>query len=195
MMIRYPKYFTHFSCIASDCPDSCCKEWEVAVDEASAAYYKSLPGQLGDRLRQVIREEDGLYLMTIENGRCPMWRQDGLCTIQAQHGHQALCQTCRDFPRLKHEYEGFTEQDLELSCPEAARLIFFGDTATVSQGQPEPIDDEILDILLQSRIGIPCTIAEDPASCVAYGCGKSLGWITRMTEGPANLARKRLMRD
>ncbi len=52
-----------------------------------------------------------------------------------------------------------------------------------------------MDILLQSRIGIPCTIAEDPASCVAYGCGKSLGWITRMTEGPANLARKRLMRD
>ena len=52
-----------------------------------------------------------------------------------------------------------------------------------------------MDILLQSRIGIPCTIADDPASCVAYGCGKSLGWITRMTEGPANLARKRLMRE
>ncbi len=51
-----------------------------------------------------------------------------------------------------------------------------------------------MDILLQSRIGIPCTIADDPASCVAYGCGKSLAWITRMTEGPINLARKRLMR-
>ena len=52
-----------------------------------------------------------------------------------------------------------------------------------------------MDILLQNRIGIPCTVADDPASCVAYGCGKSLGWITRMTEGPINLARKRLMRD
>ena len=52
-----------------------------------------------------------------------------------------------------------------------------------------------MDILLQNRVGIPCTIADDPASCVAYGCGKSLGWITRMTEGPANLARKKLMRE
>ncbi len=51
-----------------------------------------------------------------------------------------------------------------------------------------------MDILLQNRIGIPCTIADDPASCVAYGCGKSLAWITRMTEGTINLARKRLMR-
>ncbi|MBR4016537.1 MAG: rod shape-determining protein MreB [Oscillospiraceae bacterium] len=50
-----------------------------------------------------------------------------------------------------------------------------------------------MDMLLQSRIGIPCTVADDPASCVAYGCGKSLSWISKMTEGPANLARKRLM--
>ncbi len=51
-----------------------------------------------------------------------------------------------------------------------------------------------MDIYLQNRIGIPCTIADDPASCVACGCGKSLAWITRMNEGPINLARKRLMR-
>ena len=51
-----------------------------------------------------------------------------------------------------------------------------------------------MDLLLQERIGIPCTVADDPASCVAIGCGKSLDWITKMTEGPINLARKRLMR-
>ena len=151
MMIRYPKYYTQFSCIASACPDSCCQEWEVVLDEESVAYYQTLPGQLGDRLRQVIRKEEDLYLMTIENSRCPMWQQDGLCAIQAQYGHGALCQTCRDFPRLKHEYEGFTEQDLELSCPEAARLIFFGDCTPVTEGTAEQSQDEILDILLQSR--------------------------------------------
>ena len=52
-----------------------------------------------------------------------------------------------------------------------------------------------MDVLLQNYIGIPCTIADDPACCVAYGCGKSLAWITRMSEGPINLARKRLMRE
>ena len=49
--------------------------------------------------------------------------------------------------------------------------------------------------LLTERTGIPCTIADDPASCVAYGCGKSLAWISRMNEGPINIARKRIMRQ
>jgi rod shape-determining protein MreB len=52
-----------------------------------------------------------------------------------------------------------------------------------------------MDILLRNRIGTTCTIADNPADCVALGCGKSLSWISRMTEGPANLARKKLMRE
>jgi len=52
-----------------------------------------------------------------------------------------------------------------------------------------------MDLLLSERTGIRCTIADDPESCVAYGCGKSLSWINHMQEGPINLARKRLMRD
>ncbi len=49
--------------------------------------------------------------------------------------------------------------------------------------------------LLTERTGIPCAIADDPESCVAYGCGKSLAWINHMSEGPINIARKRLMRQ
>ncbi len=48
--------------------------------------------------------------------------------------------------------------------------------------------------LLAERTGINCSVADDPASCVAYGCGKSLAWINHMTEGPINIARKRLLR-
>ena len=48
--------------------------------------------------------------------------------------------------------------------------------------------------LLNQRVGVPCTLADDPDSCVAYGCGKSLAWINRMNEGPINLARKRILR-
>ena len=49
--------------------------------------------------------------------------------------------------------------------------------------------------LLSERTGVPCTIADDPDSCVAYGGGKSLSWINHMQEGPINIARKRLMRE
>ena len=49
--------------------------------------------------------------------------------------------------------------------------------------------------VLQERMNIPFSVADDPASCVAYGCGKSLSWINHMTEGPINIARKRLLRS
>ncbi len=49
--------------------------------------------------------------------------------------------------------------------------------------------------LISERTAIPCTLADDPDSCVVIGCGKSLGWINHMTEGPINLARRRLMRE
>lgn len=51
-----------------------------------------------------------------------------------------------------------------------------------------------MDLLLAERTGISCTIADDPESCVAYGCGKSLAWINRMNDGPINIARRRIIR-
>ena len=51
------------------------------------------------------------------------------------------------------------------------------------------------DFLISERTEIPCTIADDPDSCVALGCGKSLEWINSMQEGTINLARRKLMKD
>ncbi len=51
-----------------------------------------------------------------------------------------------------------------------------------------------MDMLLAERTGIACVLADDPDSCTAYGCGKSLAWINHMQEGPINIARKRAMR-
>ena len=50
-----------------------------------------------------------------------------------------------------------------------------------------------MDLLLTERTGVRCTVADDAPSCVVYGCGKSLAWINQMTEGPINVARKRLL--
>ena len=52
-----------------------------------------------------------------------------------------------------------------------------------------------MDLLLTERTGIQCALADDPDSCVAYGCGKSLAWINHMPEGPINIARQRAMRS
>ena len=156
MRIIKDSNFDRFRCIASSCPDSCCKDWDVQVDAASAAYYRSLGGDLGDRLRQVLHDEDGETYITIENRRCPMWRTDGLCRIQAELGEQALCKTCRDFPRLTHDYGDFIEMGLELSCPEAARLILTEPEGTpiieeIDGGDAPEYDAADMSMLLRTR--------------------------------------------
>lgn len=156
MRIYKSAVYDRFRCIASACPDSCCKEWSVTVDSESAARYRTLPGDLGDRLRSVMTEEDGNTVMTIENGRCPMWRQDGLCRIQAELGHDSLCKTCREFPRLTHDYGDFQQWQLELSCPEAARLILESPALApiVSElpgGEAPEYDAQDMDILLRTQ--------------------------------------------
>ncbi len=156
MKIIKPSYFDDFTCLTAACPDSCCQEWDVQVDEKSAALYTSLPGALGDRLRQVMYAEDGEIYLAIENRRCPMWRADGLCRIQAELGHQALCKTCREFPRLTHDYGDFVELGLELSCPEAARLILSSGnepvvTAEVPGGEEPEYDLAAMEVLLRTR--------------------------------------------
>ena len=50
-----------------------------------------------------------------------------------------------------------------------------------------------MDLLLTERTGVRCSVADDPGSCVVYGCGKSLAWISKMREGPINIARKRIL--
>ena len=59
MLLFKPDYYDCFRCAAGECPDSCCKEWEVEIDDASARFYRTLPGTLGDRLRQVMRNAGG----------------------------------------------------------------------------------------------------------------------------------------
>lgn len=157
MEVFKPQYFDTFRCLAAACPDSCCQEWDVLVDADSAARYRSAPGPLGDALRAVLSEdEDGGILMLQSDGRCPMWRADGLCRIQAAWGEDALCKTCRDFPRLRHDYGDFVELGLELSCPEAARLILTSAPAPMLRaalpgGEDADYDRDAMAILRATR--------------------------------------------
>ena len=156
MLIIKPDYYDTFRCLASACPDSCCKEWAVQVDEESAQRYLAIPGELGEHLRSSMVEEDGDTILALTpDKRCPMWQEDGLCRIQAQMGEDYLCHTCKQFPRLRHDYGDFVELGLELSCPEAARLILEGSSSMVTTEFPSDeeseYDKEAMDILRRTR--------------------------------------------
>lgn len=152
----FPSYYGGFQCAASACPDSCCHEWDVEVDADSAARFRALPGGLGDILRKQLYTEDGTTYLRNIGGRCPMWRSDGLCALQAAHGHDALCRVCQQFPRISQDYGDFVEWGIEMSCPEAARIMLTcGDWAleseTVPGGDEPDYDSELMETLQMTR--------------------------------------------
>ena len=157
MLRRKPTYFDAFECLAGACPDSCCQEWDVQVDPDSARRYLNLPGDLGEALRRhLVPGEDGCYDLQIVDRRCPMWRADGLCRIQAELGHEGLCRVCQQFPRLTHDYGDFVELGLELSCPEAARLMLTANLAPFVEeelpgGEEPEYDADAMAVLLRTR--------------------------------------------
>lgn len=170
MLLSYPSYYEKFRCIAAACPDSCCKEWDVLVDDRSAEAYLAMEGRLGEAIREkLLQDEDGIWYFAITDGRCPMWRDDGLCRIQAALDHDALCQTCRDFPRLTHDYGAFMERGLALSCPEAAKIILSAPhswcSCEISGGEEPEYTQEDMDILLHTR-KVMLTILSGPTRSV-----------------------------
>ena len=49
------------------------------------------------------------------------------------------------------------------------------------------------DKLIEEKTGIETHVADDAISCVAYGTGKSLDWISDMQDGTMNLSRRKQM--
>ena len=123
MLVTTPSYYSSFACLAGACPDTCCAHWQVVIDPQSLAFYESIPGKSGERIRNAITEADGEPCFRLENGKCVLLTAEGLCPIQKEFGHEHLCTICARFPRFSTEIGLRRELGLSLSCPESARLI------------------------------------------------------------------------
>lgn len=120
----YPQFYKDFHCVAGACPDSCCKDWDVVVDDESANFYCKLDDDFGKFLNSKMTiDGDGDRIFVSEKGRCPFWNNDSLCDIYINLGEEHLCKTCREFPRLVQDYTTFAEHMLSFACPESARLM------------------------------------------------------------------------
>ena len=125
MMKIYPSFFYDFRCKAENCTHSCCKNWEVDVDEASFLRYSELRGDFGERLRGLIStDENGVHSFRLrEDGSCPLLRADGLCELILTLGEDALCDICYLHPRFYEEVGDAELAGLGLSCEASAELL------------------------------------------------------------------------
>lgn len=125
MKIIFPDFYKDFTCIADKCPDSCCKEWDVVIDDSSAEVYNNLKSNFGKKLQKAMMiDDDGDTIFTLtKDKKCPFWNEDCLCDIYIKLGKEYLCRTCQNFPRITMQYADFEERILSFACPEAARIM------------------------------------------------------------------------
>ena len=118
-----PSSFRAFACAGGRCPDSCCRAgWEIVPDEEALKLYNTFGGAAGVRIQAGIMPGKEPLLRQDENRVCVLLDPDGLCHVQKNFGHEALCRVCREYPRFHREFGNLTEHGVSLSCPTAYAL-------------------------------------------------------------------------
>ena len=124
-----PRYLDSFHCIGAECEDTCCRGWIVHIDKNSYGKYQDCSDpELGSSLRTLItinekHSNDDDYAKIIFNaGVCP-FLSEGMCSIQQRLGEGYLSNMCATYPRVANSAGGVLRRSLDLSCPEAARLV------------------------------------------------------------------------
>lgn len=134
-----PDYYDEFSCIAGQCPITCCQEWKIAVDADTNRRWKKVPPpdtilgcaksqsldqvsgdvkNCGKNLSTYTCMKDGIRVIRLdEEHRCPFLAKDKLCRLVLAYGDSILSETCTTFPREVHRFADHEEDTLMPGCP------------------------------------------------------------------------------
>lgn len=134
-----PDYYDEFSCIAGQCPITCCQEWKIAVDADTNRRWKKVPPpdtipgcaksqsldqvsgdvkNCGKNLSTYTCMKDGIRVIRLdEEHRCPFLTKDKLCRLVLAYGDSILSETCTTFPREVHRFADHEEDTLMPGCP------------------------------------------------------------------------------
>lgn len=158
MKIIFPDYYESFRCTASACRHNCCIGWEIDIDEESLAYYRSVGGEFGRRLKKNISPRGTPHFILGEHERCPFLNGANLCDIYAELGEEHLCGICSDHPRFRNFFSGSTELGLGLCCEAVCELLMSREEPVrflfSEDDEPEEAGDELEKNVLKSKYEI-----------------------------------------
>ena len=124
-----PRGFASFRCLAADCEDTCCSGWGVLVDRETFDKYRACADpELRPRFDQFVQirdaePTDNYYATLALSGTYCVFLSGGLCSIQERLGEEYLSRVCSTYPRVMNTVDGTLERSLDVSCPEAARIV------------------------------------------------------------------------
>lgn len=127
-MYVYMDLYRSFTCIGSDCVESCCATgWKIPLVEKVVEYYQKVEGEFGDFLRQNMYWDENkqrMYVKLTERNECPFLMGDGLCRIYIECGEEWMSEACRIFPRMRLDLGGNSMRGLSMSCEEVLRMLY-----------------------------------------------------------------------
>jgi lysine-N-methylase len=134
-----PSHFDSFRCIGSACEDTCCAGWMIHVDKKTYGKYDACrDSDFGPALQTLVQinqmsdSDDDYAHIALSGATCP-FLSEGLCSIQHRLGEEYLPNMCATYPRVMNGVDDVRYRSLDLSCPEAARVVLLN---------PEPISFE-----------------------------------------------------
>ncbi|WHY19071.1 flagellin lysine-N-methylase [Paenibacillus sp. G2S3] len=130
-IVLVPEYLEKFSCIGSDCEDTCCVGWRVDIDQKTYKKYKNvndremkpLLNKHINRNRSNPTKTNYAKIVMNSDAACPLLNEDKLCSIQKTLGEDYLSNVCSTYPRITNLVNESLEKSAVLSCPETARLV------------------------------------------------------------------------
>lgn len=94
MQYTAPHYYRRFTCIAGECPDTCCAGWQIAIDQKSLKAYKKQKGMIGSRLHNEIDWKEEVFRQY--DGRCAFLNEENLCDLYLEGGQQDVLPDLQD---------------------------------------------------------------------------------------------------
>ena len=117
--------YDKFSCLAGECPSTCCSGWKIRIAEEDYRRFQNLSPEWlrQDVLSHIEQKDSTYYFQNRKDGRCAMLDEDGLCRIQRNTDEKTLCNTCRKYPRLINKTGDMLYLSMAASCPVVASYL------------------------------------------------------------------------
>lgn len=122
MGTRVISFYEQFNCLATKCPNTCCRGWRISIDNETIKRYEKEDGVEGFRLKATMTLGADKEVRRFF-GRCANETKEGLCRLQKMGREELMPEICRIYPRRSIKIGEDEEVTFELSCPMSARLF------------------------------------------------------------------------
>lgn len=118
------QFLNQFKCAQGDCPQTCCKGWQILIDANTMEQIEKEPENMRRELkRHIAGVRKGQPRIRKSFGRCPYHTKEQLCGLQLKKRTDLMPRVCREYPRRTISFGSFAEITMELACPVVAQLF------------------------------------------------------------------------